>query len=71
LVHNGKAALVRLASGAGFRFDAAGGRLALEESIYLGAEAGARRTEQIVVASTLAGEEALVKWSFKRLGGEG
>ena len=71
LVHDGKAALVRLASGAGFRFDAAGGRLALEESIYLGAEAGARRTEQIVVASTLAGEEALVKWSFKRLGGEG
>jgi uncharacterized heparinase superfamily protein len=71
LVHDGKAALVRLPSGAGFRFDAAGGRLALEESIYLGAEAGARRSEQIVVASTLAGDEALVKWSFKRLGGEG
>ena len=71
LVHDGKAALVRLPSGAGFRFDASGGRLALEESIYFGAEAGARRSEQIVVASTLAGEEALVKWSFKRLGGQG
>ncbi|HLI10254.1 MAG TPA: heparinase II/III family protein [Alphaproteobacteria bacterium] len=67
LVHDGKAALLRLPSGAGFRFDASGGRLALEESIYLGAAGGPRRSEQIVVESTLAGNEALVKWSLKRL----
>jgi uncharacterized heparinase superfamily protein len=67
LLHDGTAVLLRLPSGAGFRLDAAGGRLALEESIYLGG-GNLRRAEQIVVESTLAGEEALVKWSLKRLG---
>lgn len=69
LLHDGTAALLRLPSGAGFRLDAAGGRLALEESIYLGGDA-ARRSEQVVIESTLAGEEALVKWSLKRVGGD-
>lgn len=69
LLHDGSAALLRTASGAGFRLDAAGGRLMLEESIYLGSPAGVRRSEQIVIESTLAGEEALVKWSLKRFGG--
>ena len=68
LVHDGTAALLRLPSGAAFRFDCAGGRLALEESIYLGSAVGVRRTEQIVLESTLAGEEALVKWSLRRVG---
>lgn len=71
LLHDGTAALLRLPSGAGFRFDASGGRLAIEESIYLGASIGPRRTEQIVVESTLAGEEALVKWALKRVGEAG
>lgn len=69
LLHDGTAALLRLVSGVGFRFDAVGGRLALEESIYLGGDA-ARRSEQVVIESTLAGEEALVKWSLKRVGGD-
>jgi len=68
LVHDGTAAFLRLPSGAAFRFDAAGGRVALEESIYLGSPVGVRRTEQIVLESTLAGEEAFVKWSLRRLG---
>src|SRR5208282_2864791 len=67
IVHDRTATLLRLPSGVAFRFDASGGRLTLEESIYLGAAAGARRTEQIVVESTLAGEEAHVKWSLRRI----
>jgi len=67
IVHDRTATLLRLPSGAAFRFDAAGGRLTLEESIYLGASAGGRRTEQIVLESTLAGEEAHVKWSLRRI----
>jgi uncharacterized heparinase superfamily protein len=66
LLHDGTAALLRLPSGIGFRFDAAGGRLAVEESIYLGAEAP-RRCEQIAIETTLAGDETIVKWSLKRV----
>jgi uncharacterized heparinase superfamily protein len=67
LVHDGTAALLRLPGGGGFRLDAAGGRLALAESVYLGAGAP-RRSEQVAIESTLAGEEAVVKWSIRRVG---
>jgi len=69
LMQDGKAALLRTAGRIGFRLDAAGGRLVIAESIYLGAASGSRRSEQIVIESTLAGKEAVVKWSLKRLGG--
>jgi uncharacterized heparinase superfamily protein len=71
LVHDGSAAILRLPSGAGFRFDAAGGQLSLSESIYLGERAAARRSEQLVVESNLAGEQADVKWSIRRIDAEG
>jgi uncharacterized heparinase superfamily protein len=69
LMQDGKSALLRTASRTGFRLDAVGGRLVIAESIYLGAASGIRRSEQIVIESTLAGEEAVVKWSLKRLRG--
>ncbi|MFI5023705.1 MAG: heparinase II/III family protein [Alphaproteobacteria bacterium] len=69
LMQDGKSALLRTASRTGFRLDAVGGRLVIAESIYLGAASGARRSEQIVIESTLAGKEAVVKWSLKRLRG--
>jgi len=69
LMQDGKSALLRTASRIGFRLDAVGGRLVIAESIYLGAASGARRSEQIVIESTLAGKEAVVKWSLKRLRG--
>jgi uncharacterized heparinase superfamily protein len=67
LLHDRTGAILRLASGAGFRFDAAGAQLSLAESIYLGEPAGPRRSEQLLLESNLAGEEATVKWSFKRI----
>jgi uncharacterized heparinase superfamily protein len=70
LMHDGTAVLLRSLGGTGLRLDAGGGRLAIEESIYLGNDTGPRRSEQIVIESTLAGEEALVKWSLKRISGE-
>ena len=69
LVHDGKAALLRTATRTGFRLDVAGGRLAIAESIYLGGAGGVRRSEQVVIESTLAGVEAVVKWSLKRVRG--
>ncbi len=68
LVQDGKAVLLRTPGRMGFRLDAAGGRLAIAESVYLGGSGGVRRSEQIVIESTLAGEEAAVKWSLKRVG---
>ncbi len=71
LVQDRSAVILRLASGAGFRLDVAGGQLALAESIYLGERGPLRRSEQLVVESNLAGEQASVKWSIKRIGAEG
>ncbi len=68
LVQNGAAALLRLPSGAAWRFEARGGTLSLAESIYLGDPAkGMRRTEQIALAAPLVGGGGQIKWAFRRI----
>lgn len=57
------AVLLRLPSGAGWRFRAKGGRVALEESLYLAGEP--RRTTQLVVHAE-AGVGA-VQWAISRV----
>ena len=69
LVATGDAALLRLPSGAGWRLQATGGHMILEESIYLGRSDESRRTEQIVVGATLRGDSAVIKWALRKLGG--
>lgn len=66
LVQDGTGALLRLESGAGWRFRASGGTIGLEESVYLGERGLIRRTEQIVVSGALDGNGAAVKWSIGR-----
>ncbi|MEQ8195265.1 MAG: heparinase II/III family protein [Rhodospirillales bacterium] len=67
LVQDGTAVLMRLKSGAGWRFRANGGLLALEPSIYLGDGANTRHTRQIVIAGGIDRHGALVKWRLNRL----
>ena len=60
----------KLGSGAGMRFVAAGGEIALEDSVYLGG-GELRRAQQIVVTgSSVAaseGEAATLAWSWTRV----
>ncbi len=57
------AVLLRLPSGAGWRLRAKGGRLALEESVYLAAEP--RRSTQVVIHAEAG--TAGVQWAISRV----
>jgi uncharacterized heparinase superfamily protein len=69
LIQNSAAVLLRLPSGIGWRLRAAGARIGLENSVYLGAAGvDVRRTEQIVLSGHAAsGETARVKWALSRV----
>lgn len=71
LAHDGSNVLVLLPNGDGwqFRVKAQSGdcALTLEESVYLGAADRTRRSEQIVVTTTLLREEARLNWAWRRL----
>jgi len=71
LVGDNKGVLVKLPSGLGMRFSAAGGDVTLEDSVYLGSGT-LRKSQQIVVngiAKPMAeGEATLVTWSWSRVG---
>jgi uncharacterized heparinase superfamily protein len=63
LLQDESAALLRLPSGVGWKIRAKGGRVALEESVYLGGEP--RRSSQVVL---LADEgETSVQWAITRV----
>lgn len=63
LMQTGSAALLRLPSGAAFRFQVAGAALGIEPSIYLGS-AQVRRSEQLVASGKPAGG-ATIKWALR------
>jgi uncharacterized heparinase superfamily protein len=71
LAHDGSNVLIMLPNGDGwqFRSKVEGGHsgITLEESVYLGTGENTRRSEQIVVSSTLLHEEASIKWAWHRL----
>jgi len=70
LMQGNTGVLVKLGSGAGVRFQASGGEIGLEDSVYLGS-GEARRSRQIVVSGTseaaTEGEAAWVTWRFSRI----
>ncbi|MSO55101.1 MAG: hypothetical protein EXQ90_08315 [Rhodospirillales bacterium] len=66
MIEGGSAVLLKLPSGLGFRFRAAGGTVSLEDSIYAGDPAGVKRSVQIVVTAPLAGMGAQIKWRLAR-----
>ena len=67
MVQEGNAILLRLPSGAGWRFRATGGVMALQESVYLGAGSHLKRTEQIAVSSATQLGTGQIKWAFSQL----
>jgi uncharacterized heparinase superfamily protein len=64
--HDGQAAILRLAGGAGWRLRATGGPVTLNESIYLGRRGEQRRSRQAVITGETAGEGAVIKWAITR-----
>jgi uncharacterized heparinase superfamily protein len=72
LLRDGGAALLRLASGTGFRLRAHGAQMSLADSIYLGS-GEIKRTQQIVLAGQVGNRPdgsagATVKWAIRREG---
>jgi uncharacterized heparinase superfamily protein len=62
----GEAVLLRLRSGGGWRLRAEGGRMSIEDSIYLGG-VEPRRSEQVVITSNPDGAQQ-VKWAISKVG---
>ena len=66
LVRNGTGALLALASGEVWSFEAGGLTIAIEESIFLASSDGRRRTEQLVIAFD-AVTTPRVTWRLSRI----
>lgn len=64
LIQGGEAALLRLPSGAGWRFSKGEGILTLEPSIYCGSGTTPRKTQQLVISGGTDGSNACIAWSF-------
>ena len=62
----GAAIILLLPSKVAWQFSARGGIMTLEESIYLAASSGPRRSQQIVIRG-LAGKPVRVNWAFRKL----
>jgi uncharacterized heparinase superfamily protein len=65
LAHGGQTALVRSASGAGWRLRVEGAELSLEAGVYCGSGAP-RRSLQVKASGATRGGETVILWSFAR-----
>jgi uncharacterized heparinase superfamily protein len=63
---DGASVVLMLPDRNGWRFSARGGRLRLEDSVYLLGRGGPRRTQQIVI-SGVVGHPDRINWTFKRI----
>ncbi|MFM2043565.1 MAG: hypothetical protein RLY86_2141 [Pseudomonadota bacterium] len=66
LLNAGDAALLRGASGQGWRFRVRGGVLELAESVYLGSGVDPRKSVQLVIRGTALPGVTTVKWALRR-----
>ncbi len=66
LLANHEAALLRLPSGAGWRFRSGGAAIRLEDSIYMGRRGDARRSQQLVLTGETSEDVRIVKWAVRR-----
>ena len=57
-------ALLKLANGQGWQFRAAGGEIAMEESVYLGRPGEVRRAEQITITAEVEAGGTSLKWAL-------
>jgi uncharacterized heparinase superfamily protein len=67
LTQDGSTALLRLASGAGWRVRAQGAVMSLAESVYLGS-GEVKKSQQIVLQGHVGTQGATVKWALRREG---
>lgn len=68
LIQEGNAALLRLPSGAGWRFSKNAGTLTLEPSIYCGAGHAPRKTQQLVISGETPGGTVSIGWALTEEG---
>ena len=68
LINNGQEALIRLPGGVGWRFKHYGGRLLLEDSVYMGEGAQPRKTKQLVVIGQVYETYNQFKWCLRKEG---
>jgi uncharacterized heparinase superfamily protein len=66
LVQDGAGVLIQVPKGGGWRFQASGATIGLEESVYLGRPDHVRRTQQIVLTGETQQHRTVVKWAIKR-----
>ncbi len=67
LVNDGRAVLLRLPAGGGWRFQAQGGAINLQESVYLGAGDRVKRTHQIIVSAATGYGDNPLKWMLSKV----
>jgi uncharacterized heparinase superfamily protein len=71
LLHNRATVIMRLPSGEGWQLRTSGGKLGINESVYLGIPGGTKRCEQITINARMANEDAssetTVKWALSRI----
>jgi len=63
----GTSVLLKTGKGAGWQFQASGGTVTLEESVYLNGHGEPRRCDQIVISGPLHGDGAQIKWRFHKV----
>ena len=65
LIQGGEEALLRLNNGTGWRFTVNGGKLELENSVYLGQGVRPRKTKQLVIKGKMESDHAQFKWALQ------
>jgi uncharacterized heparinase superfamily protein len=66
LAQNGHTVLLRLASGAGWRFRVDGAPISLVESVYAGRRGRLRRSQQVLVEDRYDGAARSIRWALTR-----
>lgn len=66
LIKDGIEALLRLKNGTGWRFTAVGGKLSLENSVYLGEGTRPRKTKQLVIRGLMENDHKQFKWGLQK-----
>jgi uncharacterized heparinase superfamily protein len=65
---DGQGALLRVRGRTVWQFRCRGGRLAIEDSLWIDGEAKLRETSQLVVAGDTPGDGTAIAWIFRRAG---
>ncbi|PZP55291.1 MAG: heparinase [Micavibrio aeruginosavorus] len=66
VIKDGEEVILRLPSGAGWKFSCVGAKLSLENSIYLGSGAKPVKTRQLVLSTCIKTETTQIKWALQK-----